>query len=220
MSAISARDLTTLDQETESYLDDETSIWSWLLTTDHKRIALLYLASITAFFFLGGAAAALMRLNLVAPDGFIASHELYNRLFTMHGVVMVWFFLVPAIPVTLGNFVTPLMLGARDLAFPRLNLANWYLFVGGGVICPGGAGAGRCRYRMDVLHAAFVALCARICGAGLHRHHPVRLLLDRHRVEFHGDDPQAAATGNGLVSAAAVPVVAVCDLGDLRIRLC
>jgi cytochrome c oxidase subunit 1 len=126
----------------ETYLTDETSIWSWLLTTDHKRIALLYFVSITGFFFLGGAAAALMRLNLMTPEGWIVDHETYNRLFTLHGVVMVWFFLVPAIPVTIGNFITPLMLGARDLAFPRLNLASWYLFMTGGLIALIGLFAG------------------------------------------------------------------------------
>ena len=84
----------------KSYLTDGTTIRSWLLTTDHKRIALLYLGSITLFFFIGGIAAALIRYNLIAPRGMIGSAETYNRLFTMHGVVMVWFFLVPAIPVT------------------------------------------------------------------------------------------------------------------------
>jgi cytochrome c oxidase subunit I len=117
-----------------SYLTDGFSLRSWLLTTDHKRIAILYLASITAFFFIGGAAAALVRYNLIVPQGMIQSAETYNRLFTMHGVVMVWFFLVPAVPVTLGNFILPLMLGARDLAFPKLNLASWYLFMLGGVV--------------------------------------------------------------------------------------
>jgi cytochrome c oxidase subunit I len=117
-----------------SYLTDGFSLRSWLLTTDHKRIAILYLASITVFFFIGGAAAALVRYNLIVPQGMIQSAETYNRLFTMHGVVMVWFFLVPAVPVTLGNFIVPLMLGARDLAFPKLNLASWYLFMLGGVI--------------------------------------------------------------------------------------
>ena len=117
-----------------NYLTDKWTIRSWLLTTDHKRIALLYFASITAFFFLGGAAAALMRLHLILPQGALFSHEMYNRVFTMHGVVMVWFFLVPAVPVTLGNFLVPLMLGARDLAFPRLNLFSWYLFMAGGIV--------------------------------------------------------------------------------------
>ena len=124
----------TIDAPRTSYLTEESTIRSWLLTTDHKRIALLYFASITGFFFLGGAAAALMRLNLLTPQGAIVSHEMYNRLFTMHGVVMVWFFLVPAIPVTLGNFIVPLMLGARDLAFPKLNLISWYLFMAGGIV--------------------------------------------------------------------------------------
>jgi len=113
----------------KSYLTDGTTIRSWLLTTDHKRIALLYLGSITLFFFIGGIAAALIRYNLIAPRGMISSAETYNRLFTMHGVVMVWFFLIPAVPVTLGNFLVPLMLGARDLAFPKLNLISWYLYI-------------------------------------------------------------------------------------------
>src|SRR5579872_6133200 len=117
-----------------SYLTDGFTLRSWLLTTDHKRIALLYLASITMFFFIGGAAAALVRLNLIVPAGLLGSAEAYNRLFTMHGIVMVWFFLVPAVPVTLGNFLIPLMLGARDLAFPRLNLFSWYLFMLGGAV--------------------------------------------------------------------------------------
>ena len=112
-----------------SYLTDGTTIRSWLLTTDHKRIALLYLGSITLFFFIGGIAAALVRYNLIVPQGMIGSAETYNRLFTTHGVLMVWFFLIPAVPVTLGNFLVPLMLGARDLAFPKLNLISWYLYI-------------------------------------------------------------------------------------------
>ena len=95
---------------------------SWLLTTDHKRIAILYFAGITLFFFIGGAAATLIRLELITPQADLVTSDVYNRLFTMHGVVMVWFFLIPSIPATLGNFLLPLMIGARDLAFPRLNL--------------------------------------------------------------------------------------------------
>jgi cytochrome c oxidase subunit I len=117
-----------------SYLTDGVTLRSWLLTTDHKRIAVLYLGTITIFFFIGGVAAALMRYNLIVPQGMIGSAETYNRLFTMHGVVMVWFFLIPAVPTTLGNFVIPLMIGARDLAFPKLNLISWYLFVAAGIV--------------------------------------------------------------------------------------
>jgi heme/copper-type cytochrome/quinol oxidase subunit 1 len=113
-------------ERSTSYLTDGSTLRSWLLTTDHKRIAILYFATITIFFFIGGGAAALLRYNLIVPQGMIGSAETYNRLFTLHGVVMVWFFLVPAVPVTLGNFLVPLMLGARDLAFPRLNLLSWY----------------------------------------------------------------------------------------------
>jgi cytochrome c oxidase subunit 1 len=114
------------------YLTVETTLRSWLFTTDHKRIALLYFASITTFFFIGGAAAVIMRLELATPAGDLVLSDTYNRLFTLHGIVMIWFFLVPAVPNTIGNFVLPLMIGAHDLAFPRLNLFSWYLFMAGG----------------------------------------------------------------------------------------
>jgi cytochrome c oxidase subunit 1 len=109
-------------------------IRSWLLTTDHKRIALLYFASITFFFLVGGFAATLIRFELLTPGPTLGSPDFYNRLFTMHGVIMVWFFLIPSIPTTMGNFMIPLMIGAKDLAFPRLNLASWYLFIAGGAL--------------------------------------------------------------------------------------
>jgi len=120
-----------------SYLEDGFSLWSWLSSVDHKRIAVLYAISITLFFFIGGAAATLIRLELVSPAGDVVSAETYNKLFTMHGVIMVWFFLIPSIPSTMGNFLVPLMIGARDLAFPRLNLASWYLYIAGGVFTVG-----------------------------------------------------------------------------------
>src|SRR5205085_1075955 len=107
---------------------------SWLLTTDHKRIALLYLISITFFFFIGGAAATLIRIELLTPQGDLAQSETYNKLFTMHGIIMIFFFLIPSIPAVLGNFLVPMMLGARDLAFPRLNLLSWYVFTLGGLL--------------------------------------------------------------------------------------
>ena len=119
----------------DDYLDASYTLKSWLLTTDHKRIGLLYMASITFFFFVGGAAATLMRLELMTPPGdLLASPDAYNRLFTMHGVVMIFFFLIPSIPATLGNFLIPMMIGARDLAFPRLNLLSWYVYMAGGLV--------------------------------------------------------------------------------------
>src|SRR6201991_4059468 len=98
------------------YLNASYGLKSWLLSTDHKRIALLYLASITFFFFIGGAAATLMRLELMTPQGDMVQAETYNKLFTMHGIIMIFFFLIPSIPAVLGNFLVPMMLGARDLA--------------------------------------------------------------------------------------------------------
>src|SRR5205085_9401404 len=95
------------------------------------RIALLYLASITAMFFLGGAFAVMIRLELLTPAGDLVDADTYNRLFTMHGIVMVFFFLIPSIPATLGNFLIPIMVGAKDLAFPKLNLLSWYIYLVG-----------------------------------------------------------------------------------------
>jgi cytochrome c oxidase subunit 1 len=115
------------------YLHDGVGWRSWLLTRDHKRIAWLYIASITFFFVIGGAAAVLFRLELLTPRGDLLTPDLYNRLFTVHGMIMVWFFLIPSIPATLGNFLVPLMIGARDVALPKLNLASWYLFMLGGL---------------------------------------------------------------------------------------
>ena len=117
----------------ESYLSAGWNWRSWLLTLDHKRIGILYVISITLLFGIGGAAAAMIRLDLLTPHSQLVSVETYNKLFTMHGVIMVWFFLIPSIPATLGNFLIPLMVGARDLAFPRLNLLSWYLFIFGGL---------------------------------------------------------------------------------------
>src|SRR5436305_6605771 len=126
--------ITAAAQEREHYLNTSYGIKSWLLTKDHKRIGLLYLATITLFFFLGGAFATLIRIELLTPQGDLVSSDTYNKLFTMHGVAMVFFFLIPSIPATLGNFFLPMMIGARDLAFPRINLLSWYLLVIGGLL--------------------------------------------------------------------------------------
>ena len=117
----------------EHYLNVSFGWKSWLFTRDHKRIALLFLATITFFFFLGGAFATLIRLELMTPQGDLFQAQTYNKLFSMHGIVMIFFFLLPSIPSVLGNFLLPLMIGARDLAFPRLNLLSWYLLVIGGI---------------------------------------------------------------------------------------
>jgi len=117
----------------QDYIHAGYGVRSWLLTLDHKRIAILYLISITLFFFVGGFFAVLLRLELLTPVGDLVSAETYNKLFTMHGVAMIFFFLIPSIPAVLGNFLVPLMIGAKDLAFPRLNLASWYIYTIGGL---------------------------------------------------------------------------------------
>jgi cytochrome c oxidase subunit I len=114
------------------YLNADYGVKSWLLTTDHKRIAILYLVSITFFFMVGGIAATLMRINLIEPNGALVEPATYNKLFSMHGIVMVFLFLIPSIPAVLGNFLVPMMIGARDVAFPKLNLLSWYAFMTGG----------------------------------------------------------------------------------------
>ena len=122
------------ETQRQTYLNASYRLRSWLLTTDHKRIAILYMISITAFFLLGGVAAAMIRLELVTPAGDLLSSTTYNKMFTLHGVIMVFFFLIPSIPATLGNFFMPMMIGAKDLAFPRINLLSWYLYMAGGML--------------------------------------------------------------------------------------
>src|SRR6266550_280987 len=117
-----------------NYINAEYGLKSWLLTRDHKRIALLYLGSISFFFAIGGLFAAGIRIELLTPQGDFVSADLYNKLFTLHGVVMVFFFLIPSIPATLGNFLIPIMIGAKDLAFPRINLLSWYIYMLGGIV--------------------------------------------------------------------------------------
>lgn len=117
--------------ETPNYLNAEYGWRSWLFTKDHKRIAVLYLISISAMFALGGVFAMLIRLELLTPQGDLVNSDTYNKFFTMHGIVMVFFFLIPSIPATLGNFFVPMMIGAKDLAFPRINLLSWYIYIAG-----------------------------------------------------------------------------------------
>src|SRR6478672_8375274 len=117
-----------------NYINAEYGLKSWLLTKDHKRIALLYLGSITFFFFIGGLYAMMIRLELLTPQGDLLQSTTYNKVFTQHGIIMIFFFLIPSIPATLGNFLIPMMIGAKDLAFPRINLLSWYIYLAGGLI--------------------------------------------------------------------------------------
>jgi len=117
-----------------NYLNNGFTLRSWLLTKDHKRIAILYLLSVSFFFVLGGIYASLIRLELLTPQSDLLESGTYNRVFTMHGIIMVFFFLIPSIPAVLGNFLIPIMIGAKDLAFPRINLLSWYVYLIGGAI--------------------------------------------------------------------------------------
>jgi len=115
------------------YLNNGHGLASWLLTKDHKRIAVLYLITVSIFFFLGGLMAVGIRLELTTPEGDFVTADTYNKMFTLHGVIMVFFFLIPSIPAVLGNFLIPIMIGAKDLAFPKINLLSYYIYAVGGI---------------------------------------------------------------------------------------
>ena len=112
-----------------NYLNASHGLLSWVTTLDHKRIGVLYLISTLTAFFLGGVFALLVRTELLTPTQTIMGPDTYNKMFTLHGAVMVFLFIIPSIPGAIGNFVLPIMLGAKDVAFPRLNLLSWYLYI-------------------------------------------------------------------------------------------
>ena len=135
------------------YLNEGLGVKSWLLTRDHKRIALLYLAAVTFFFFFGGAFAVMIRLELATPAGDLMSDDTYNKMFTMHGVMMVFFFLIPVIPGVLGNFLIPIMIGAKDLAFPEAESGELVHHDDRRSVHDLRGRDRRARHRLDVLHA-------------------------------------------------------------------
>lgn len=130
-----------------SYLEfkgKHSGILGWILSTDHKRIGILYLISLSLFFLVGVTFGFLMRLELISPGRTIMDAQTYNSFFTLHGVIMIFLFVVPGIPAVFGNFVLPILIGAKDVAFPRINLMSWYMYVIGGllaitaILLPGG----------------------------------------------------------------------------------
>src|ERR1700742_1811138 len=120
-------------QEKKNYINATQGLKSWLLTHDHKRIAILYLLGVTFFFAIGGLFATLIRLELATPAGDLVESNTYNKFFTMHGIIMVFLVIIPSVPAVLGNFLIPLMIGAKDVAFPRLNLLSWYIYMVSGL---------------------------------------------------------------------------------------
>lgn len=134
--AVVAEEISPPHEETKpvNYLNNDYSIKSWLLTEDHKRIGMMYLVTITIFFLLGGLFALMFRFELMTPEGDLFQADTYNKLFTLHGVIMIFFFLIPSVPATLGNFILPIMIGAKDLAFPKINLLSYYVFLAAGLL--------------------------------------------------------------------------------------
>lgn len=124
----------------DNYLNWEKGLWSWLTTVDHKRIGLMYFITVMLFFFVGGVMALLLRLELFAPNlaantgQVLANGDVYNQVMTYHGAIMVFMVIVPGIPAILGNFFLPIMIGAKDVAFPKINLASWYMFMFGAAL--------------------------------------------------------------------------------------
>ncbi|MEO8050815.1 MAG: cbb3-type cytochrome c oxidase subunit I [Acidobacteriota bacterium] len=126
----------------KNYLNETTGLWSWMSTVDHKRIGIMYLGAVCFAFLLGGIFALLVRLSLLNPQHTLfgkhwVTAEMYNRFFTLHGAIMVFLFIIPSIPASLANFVLPMMLGAKDVAFPRLNLTSFYLWCAGATLAIG-----------------------------------------------------------------------------------
>ena len=134
MSSSTTTHPTTSHAAESNYLNASKGILSWLFTLDHTRIGLMYLIGVVSAFFLGGVFALGVRSELWTPGKTMVDHDTYNQMFTLHGAVMVFLFIIPGIPAALGNFALPLMLGAKDVAFPRLNLASFWLWLTGAIL--------------------------------------------------------------------------------------
>ncbi len=181
----------------------DTGLRSWLLTLDHKRIGVMFLIATTVAFILGGIFALLIRIELLTPGPTIMDAMTYNRMFTLHGVVMIFLFMIPAIPSGFGNFLLPIMLGAKDVAFPRLNLLSFYLYLarrGGRAVRDDPRRRG---HRLDLLHAVLDdhGDQGRAGPAGRVHH---RVLLDPHRPQLHRHDAHDARAGAHLGPDAAL----------------
>ncbi len=127
----------TTTMESVSYLDHKgkyKGIFAWIFATDHKRIALLYLYAISTFFVIGAILGLLMRLELISPGQTIMTAQTYNGIFTVHGIMMIFMVVIPGLSAIFGNFFLPILIGAKDVAFPRLNLFSWYIFITGSIL--------------------------------------------------------------------------------------
>jgi len=218
----------------EHYLSSDYGLKSWLLTTDHKRIAVLYFIAISVFFAIGCILAGLIRMELLTPKGSFLGSESYNTLFTMHGVIMIFFFLIPSIPATLGNFFLPLMIGARSLAFPKMSLLSWYLLILGGgfaifAMVAGGTDTGwtmyapySTNYSNTSVVATALGILAAVCSSILTG---LNLIVTVHRMRAPGMTwfrmPLFvwANYATGIVQVVASPVIAIVLVMVVRERV-
>jgi cytochrome c oxidase subunit 1 len=199
----------TIPPPRTNYLNAEYGLKSWLLTKDHKRIALLYMGGISFFFFIGSLYAMAIRLELLTPQGDLTQSSTYNKIFTQHGIIMVFFFLIPSIPATLGNFLVPMMIGAKDLAFPKINLLSWYIYMLGGIITIYALLAGGVDTGWTFYTPYSTTFSNSIRPDNRRRHFYYRILFDPHGPEFHRDDPHDARARHDLVPFAALHLVAL-----------
>ena len=201
--------------EEPSYLNYKgkyKGIFSWIFSTDHKRIGLLYLFSILTFFIIGATLGLLMKFELIAPGTTIMDAQSYNAFFTLHGIIMIFAVVIPGLPAVFGNFLLPIMIGAKDVAFPKINLLSWYLYVTGVtlVIVISICRTGTPRHRMDILctlqlqnyqyHASGSIWCIRPW-----------IFVNSYRSELSGNYSQDARPGYDLAKNAIIPMVALCN---------
>ncbi len=196
-----------MGNETEvSYLEYQgkhKGIWSWLLSTDHKRIGLLYLYAVIFFFFVAAVLGLLMRIELIAPGRTIMDPQTYNGMFTIHGIIMIFVIVIPGLAAVFGNFFLPILIGARDVAFPKLNLFSWYLYMTGALLGVAVTVLWKraTRYWLDLL-------CALQRGVGYQCHmgphcciHP-GIFINSHWAELYCHNPPDEGTGDEMAEDA------------------
>ena len=199
--------------ETSNYLNNGKTLRSWLLTVDHKRIAIL-ICSRSFFFFVGGAAAVVFRMELLTPKGDLISADTYNKMFTLHGIIMVWFFLVPRCADCVGKFSASADDRCSRSCLSALKSAQLVSFHGRRLVHTGGDHRWRRRYGLDVLHALQQHVCELLCDSGGDRSLHYRFFVDRNGTQFYCHRPYDARTRTDLDPVANFRVVDVCDQRD------
>ena len=191
-----------------NFLNTPAGWKSWLVTLDHKRIGLMYLYAIMTFLAVGGLIALAIRLELLNPGSDFVTADIYNRLFTLHGAIMIFLFIIPSIPAALGNIMLPVMIGAKDVALPRLNLLSWYIFCIGAFIAlysilKGGVDTGWTFYTpySSSTETAVIAMTWRIYPG---------ILINIYRYQLYCDNPQIENAWFNLVQASPIRLGIIC----------